>query len=119
MKILALIFYSVGLFAVDNPPYDKEAVRLKIKENMTAVLDCYNKTMQPNAVNNGKVVLEWDITDTGSLSQVRIKEDRTTLKNPALHLCIIEHLKTLKFPPTAKGNAAHIIYPFEFRQKTL
>lgn len=90
---------------------DKEAVAKVINSHLHEVSSCYERALLKTPGLAGKIVLEWQITLTGTVGFAKTKS--STMQSPAVEACIIQSLKTWKFPP-AKGAGVVITYPFMF-----
>jgi outer membrane biosynthesis protein TonB len=112
MKIIATIFLIVSSVSFGSTP-ESEAIRSKIKEHLKEVQTCYAPVAQ-SAESKGKVVVEWEVNDAGDVAIVSVNDAKTTLKNTTLHTCIIDKLKTWKFPAAPKGQTTAVSFPFIF-----
>ena len=90
---------------------DKEAVAKVINSHLHEVSSCYERALLKTPGLAGKIVLEWQITVSGSVGYAKSKS--SSMQSPAVESCIIQSLKTWKFPP-AKGAGVVITYPFMF-----
>ena len=98
-----------------------DRVRRTIKKNKGLALACYQKTKEVDPTLSGTVTLTWDIGDDGVATNVRqsgrslngdgdfdIRDDMIT--------CLIESVKTWKFPVAAESTVARVSYPFTFKK---
>lgn len=90
---------------------DKEAVAKAINAHLGEVSSCYERALLKEPGLAGKIVLEWQITTSGSVGFAKTKS--STMKSSAVEQCILGSLKTWRFPP-AKGAGVVITYPFMF-----
>ncbi|MBE2253098.1 MAG: AgmX/PglI C-terminal domain-containing protein, partial [Myxococcus sp.] len=90
---------------------DKEAVAKAINAHLHEVSSCYERALLREPGLAGKIVLEWQITTSGSVGFAKTKS--STMKSSAVEQCILSSLKTWRFPP-AKGAGVVITYPFMF-----
>lgn len=90
---------------------DKEAVAKVINAHLHEVSSCYERALLKTPGLAGKIVLEWQITTTGSVGYAKTKS--SSMQSPAVESCILQSLKTWKFPQ-AKGAGVVITYPFMF-----
>ena len=90
---------------------DKEAVAKVINAHLHEVSSCYERALLKTPGLAGKIVLEWQITTAGSVGSAKTKS--STMQSPAVESCILNVLKTWRFPP-AKGAGVLITYPFMF-----
>ncbi len=90
---------------------DKEAVAKVINSHLHEVSSCYERALLKTPGLAGKIVLEWQITVSGSVGYAKTKS--SSMQSAAVESCILTSLKTWKFPP-AKGAGVVITYPFMF-----
>ena len=90
---------------------DKEAVAKVINSHLSEVSACYERALLREPGLAGKIVLEWNISTSGTVTTAKTKS--STMKSSAVEACILTSLKTWKFPP-AKGAGVVISYPFLF-----
>ena len=90
---------------------DKEAVAKVINSHLAEVSACYERALLREPGLAGKIVLEWNISTSGTVTTAKTKS--STMKSSAVEACILTSLKTWKFPP-AKGAGVVISYPFLF-----
>ncbi|MCC6334553.1 MAG: AgmX/PglI C-terminal domain-containing protein [Myxococcales bacterium] len=90
---------------------DKEAVAKVINSHLHEVSSCYERALLKTPGLAGKIVLEWQITTSGSVGFAKTKS--SSMQSPAVESCILQSLKTWRFPP-AKGAGVIITYPFMF-----
>ncbi len=90
---------------------DKDAVAKVVNSHLQEVRACYERALLREPGLAGKIVLEWGISTSGTVTSAKTKS--STMKNPSVEGCIMTSLKTWKFPP-AKGGNVVISYPFMF-----
>lgn len=90
---------------------DKEAVAKVINSHLHEVSACYERALLKTPGLSGKIVLEWQITTSGTVGFAKTKS--STMQSAAVESCILTSLKTWRFPP-AKGAGVLITYPFMF-----
>lgn len=90
---------------------DKEAVAKVINSHLHEVSSCYERALLKTPGLAGKIVLEWQITTSGTVGYAKTKS--SSMQSAAVESCIIQVLKTWQFPP-AKGSGVVITYPFMF-----
>jgi hypothetical protein len=91
---------------------DRDAVAKVLEEHMNDMRGCYERALMrdPN-LGAGKILLEWNISATGAVSDVRTKV--ATLKNTEVNTCLLDVLKQLQFPKP-QGGVVIVSYPFLF-----
>ena len=90
---------------------DKEAVAKAINSHLAEVSSCYERALLKEPGLSGKIILEWQITTSGTVGYAKTKS--SSMKSAAVEACIISSLKGWKFP-VAKGAGVVITYPFMF-----
>jgi TonB family protein len=99
---------SVG---VPQGNIDRDAVAKCINSHLQEVRGCYERALIKDPGLAGKVVLEWTISQTGSVATAKTKS--SSLRNSAVESCILSTLKTWQFPKP-RGGVVIISYPFLF-----
>ena len=90
------------------------AIRAEVKGHLNDVKACYVSSLKQKPENEGKIVVDWEVSETGEVTKAVINEAKSTLKDTAVHLCITEKFKTWKFPAAPKGQVVTVSYPFVF-----
>jgi hypothetical protein len=90
---------------------DKDAVARAINSHLGEVSSCYERALLKEPGLAGKIVLEWQITTSGTVGFAKTKS--STMKSAAVEACILSTLKSWRFPP-AKDAGVLITYPFMF-----
>jgi FHA domain len=91
---------------------DREAIRRVIKANERTIRTCYERQLNRNPDLFGKLILGWDIADGGRVAAVRVVSN--DLGNQEVANCILDRLKTWKFPDPPSGQVVEVAYPFFF-----
>ena len=95
---------------------DREGIRRVIRKNRGLIRACYNAALNRNENLNGKLVLQWDIEEDGTVSQTRVV--KSDLTDSRMASCILNRLKLWQFPPPPRGQIGRITgYPFVFMSK--
>jgi FHA domain len=91
---------------------DRDAVAKVINEHLNDVRGCYERALMrdPN-LGAGKVLLEWTISPTGAVGEVKTK--LSTLKSADATRCMADVVKQMQFPKPAGGDVI-VSYPFLF-----
>jgi TonB family protein len=90
---------------------DGAEVAKVIAAHMAHVRGCFEKSEREKPTTGGKVILEAVINPSGDVVDAGIKND--SMKSETFNTCLVEQVKTWKFPPARGGNAT-ITYPFGF-----
>ncbi len=113
MKIfcaLSILFLSWSVHSKLN--LEKEDYREKIRDNLHLFRGCYEEELKNYPRLEGRVVVAWEIDNSGSVKNAKVKE--STLKSPAVENCMLKIFTTLKFPKPPPDYSATVIYPFVF-----
>ncbi len=90
---------------------DKEAVAKVINAHLHEVSSCYERALLKTPGLSGKIVLEWQISTSGTVGAAKTKT--STMQSAAVEACILAAIKDWRFP-AAKGAGVLITYPFMF-----
>jgi len=91
---------------------DREAIRRVIREHMAEIRSCYERELQRAPNLYGKLVLEWDIGESGRVERTGVKDN--SMESQTVPECILAHLKTWKFPVPPSNQIGRVSYPFVF-----
>lgn len=91
---------------------DREAIRRVLKANERTIRTCYERQLNRNPDLFGKLVLTWDIADGGRALNVHVGSNE--LGNAEVANCIMERLKTWKFPDPPPNQTVEVSYPWFF-----
>jgi hypothetical protein len=107
---------NVGAGAVVMGSLDKSLIDKVIKQNQAKVLYCYQRELVKDPSLQGKVTLNFTISQDGSVAKSKTHTSGTTLNDGKVHACMNSQMKSLKFPEI-KGPPTAIVmvkYPFNF-----
>ena len=93
-----------------NEKFQKPIVRF-----LPAMKSCRNSESVTNVSVTGKIMIDYEIDDKGSLRRLKINDEKTTLNDLNIQKCVIDLMKKIKFPKAAKGKIVSISYPVEFK----
>jgi hypothetical protein len=91
---------------------DREAIRRVLKANERTIRTCYERQLNRNPDLFGKLVLTWDIADGGRALNVHVGSNE--LGNKEVADCIMDRLKTWKFPDPPANQTVEVSYPWFF-----
>lgn len=91
---------------------DREAIRKRIQENRNAIRSCYERSLQRKPDLYGKLVLEWDIEEKGKVGRAVVKSN--SLGDDEVAQCILNRIRSLRFPDPPADTTARVSYPFVF-----
>ncbi len=99
--------------AIVSSGLSKEIVRRLIEGQMLPVQNCFNKQLQNNLKNQGKIVARIDVDSKGAIVKIVIVRD--DLKSNPVMTCITRELRKLQMPPSADGKNATVMVTFSFK----
>lgn len=105
----------ISLAHGDDSSIDKALVKKVVVKNIEKIKACYEARLDDGLKRSGKLVVRWDIDDTGSAKNFR--EKMNDLDDRKTYECIVNEMKTWKFPAAPKGESATVDYPFIFSPK--
>ncbi len=94
---------------------DKETIKGVINKRNQSILYCYEKELQTNQKLKGRVVINLTINLDGSVSDVNLVKKASKLTDKKVTDCVVDIMKSLKFPSRKKGDPITINYPFNFQ----
>jgi predicted component of type VI protein secretion system len=89
----------------------RDAIAKVVRKHLREIQYCYEKNLMLNSKLAGKLIMEWTITISGSVSVVKTKSN--TMATPAVAMCVSAKIKGWKFPKP-KGGIVVVSYPFIF-----
>ncbi len=107
-----VIFISISAFAnsVDKKNFEKP-----IKKYLPELQACRGDASTSTFMVSGKVVVDLEINDTAKISRIKINDEKTTLQDLNLQKCVVDVMKTIKFPKAPKGTIVALSYPITFK----
>lgn len=93
-----------------------EDIAVKVKARKAETRACYDKVASKNPKLEGDVDIKFVIDPQGALTDVAVDPAHTNVGDEAIGKCLVDIVKTLKFPPSAKGMETRAHYPFNFKR---
>ena len=90
----------------------KDEIQKVINSHVGEIQYCYEKQLRTNAGLAGRVVLEWTVSTSGGVSVVKVAT--STLASTDATKCMMDKVKTWKFPKPRGSGAVTVVYPFVF-----
>jgi hypothetical protein len=90
----------------------REEVRQVIRDNLKAIKNCYEVELKNQPELQGKIVLEFEVSDQGVVKASKIRS--STLNNSNVETCTQGIIQAARFPSAPKETVAVIVYPFVF-----
>jgi len=96
-------------------PYEQNQVRNTIVKNNPIIQDCYLKHLEKKeAISSGKVQVDWQIAPSGDALSPQVVI--STLNDKELDDCILEKVKSFKFPPPPSDKPIYTTFTYVFRK---
>jgi TonB family protein len=118
--ILSLMF--LALFSCSSKPSEsqnfqelglhRDQIANTISENQSDTIKCYEKALKTDGTEGGRLVVAFVINGAGLVKSAQVSE--STLKSKDFDNCIVEKLKSWKFPRPVGGADVEVKYPFRF-----
>ena len=90
----------------------KDEIQRVITAHVGEIQYCYEKQLRQNSGLAGRVVLEWVIAPTGAVAVVKVAT--SSLASTEATKCMMDRVKTWKFPKPRGNGGVTITYPFVF-----
>lgn len=103
-----------GNAAVIMGALDRSVIDSYIKRNLAKIRWCYEKELAKNDNIGGRIVINFTITGTGSVSTSKVH--RTTMGNNNVEDCIASTVRQIRFPSPKGGGIVVVTYPFVFKK---
>lgn len=91
---------------------DKRAIQKAVQRYKSDLDACYKNALSQNKDLKGDITFAWIISSAGNVTSAVIKE--STLNHKDLETCLIDKIKTWKFPASNDGGMAQVTYPMSF-----
>jgi TonB family protein len=92
------------------PQLSKGDVRRTIDSHLVQVRSCYENSMADGSRFEGRVEVQFAIAPDGSTPLARVV--RSTMPTPSAGCCIIDVIRSWRFPPNPGVGAVWVTYPF-------
>lgn len=93
--------------------FDSSVVVRMIRTRIRAIQHCYENELRRNPTLAGKVVVEFTIQPTGSVTNVRATSNTTN--DSAVSECVVQTIQRFRFnDPAPEGGSVSFSYPFVF-----
>lgn len=87
-----------------------------IKAHKTETRACYDKVASKSAKVEGDVRVSWTIDPTGAVANAAVDPAQTNVGDDAVGACLVEIVKKLHFPASAKGFETPSGYKWNFKR---
>jgi len=92
---------------------DRSVIDAYIKRNLAKIRWCYEKELNKDPKLFGRIVINFIISGTGSVSSSKV--NRTTMGNENVESCVADQIKKIRFPAPKGGGIVIVNYPFVFK----
>ena len=79
---------------------------------MNEVKYCYDQALARQPKLDGRLVTQFTISGTGQVLASVVQS--STLRSPAVEMCVSNAIKRWQFPAPEKGGLVIVSYPFQF-----
>jgi TonB family protein len=96
--------------------FDSKLVTAEVRKRLRAIQICYEQQLRRNPSLAGKVVVEFTIEVSGTISKASATANTTN--DPAVASCVVDTVKRFRFNPGPQGGSVTFSYPFVFAPQT-
>ncbi|MGC4113295.1 MAG: AgmX/PglI C-terminal domain-containing protein [Myxococcales bacterium] len=95
--------------------FDGEGVRQVVKFYMPEIQECYERVLADTGSKlEGRVVVGFIVDTNGNVTDARVLQKKSTLKNDRVHDCVLK-MKYWAFPKPGDNRDHPIEYPFDLK----
>ncbi len=94
---------------------NKAAIQKVIRHHIKRIKYCYERALASTPSLQGKVKVFFQISPSGKVSQARIAH--STLHDQKVEECMLQQVRTWRFPAPEGGGIVNVNYPFTFRPR--
>jgi TonB family protein len=95
---------------------DKEIIRRIVRRHLNEVKYCYEQALARQPQLDGRMVVQFTIAGTGNVLASVVQS--STLRSPAVEMCVVNAVKRWEFPSPEGRGLAIVSYPFQFTRPT-
>jgi TonB family protein len=106
--------YPLREDAVVEGGLDREAVDLVVLKNIGQIIYCYELGLQQKSGLRGRVLIDFTINGKGRVSNCSVSS--SSLRSAQVETCMMNKIKTWKFPQPAGGVNVDVNYPFALQR---
>jgi hypothetical protein len=101
---------------------DREGIRKVFMDKQKELQTCYTDRLKTakaegQPILEGKLALDFEIGNDGSVIYAKIDEARSTLKDERLSKCLCDYTKKWTFPKPPDKQTVKVSYPLAFSSK--
>lgn len=112
--IAASYFEPIQEQALIEGGLEKDQIAAVIARHQGEVVYCYEKGLQVKPGLSGRINIRWVINGQGAVNSAMIES--TSLKSAQVEGCIVDHLRTWRFPKPVGGVNVKVSYPFVLKR---
>lgn len=94
----------------------REVIRRVIRRHINRVRHCYERQLQSEPSLEGRLTIRFTIAATGNIQSATAAAD--TLHSGAVQSCVVQVVRSMRFPAPNGGGIVVVSYPFIFRPGT-
>lgn len=107
-------FQPVAEEATVEGGLDRDEIAAVIQRHLGQIRFCYEQGLQTKPDLSGRVAVKFVIAGSGFVSLANVSN--TSLKNKAVEGCVVQRLKSWKFPEPRGGVNVRVTYPFVLKR---
>ncbi len=107
-------FQPVEEEAVVEGGLDRDEIMAVIQRHLGQIRFCYESGLQQTPGLSGRVAVKWVISGSGHVSSANVAN--SSLKNQTVEGCIVQRLKSWKFPEPRGGVNVRVNFPFNLKR---
>jgi TonB family protein len=111
---LGSLALPVGSDAAVTQGLDRDQISSVIARNQGQIRYCYEQGLLQDAHLSGRVTVDFTIGANGLVKAASISQ--STLRNTSVEECIVQRLRSWKFPLPDGGVDVKVTYPFTLRR---
>lgn len=97
---------------------DREGIRKVFYDNQRAIRSCYERELNQDPNLSGVLKLNFDIGEHGRVvGSPTVNWSDSSMKNREVAGCILNRLKTWRFPEPPRNQVVNVLYPLAFAAK--
>lgn len=103
---------ALAVLVVLSSSLDKSAIRAVFKKNSKQIRGCYETALERAPNLSGKLAVRLSVLPAGAVDSAEVAS--STLGDAELERCVLDQVRTFKFPAFGGGEKVFITYPFIF-----
>jgi outer membrane biosynthesis protein TonB len=91
-----------------------ESIRAVVVANRARARACYDQALEKLPDLSGDLTIRFTLDPKGKVRAAELNRQRSTIVAPELVECVAGVIRSLSFPPSARGMESTVNYPFNF-----